>query len=55
VEAVAGLLADEPRRAGMGAAARALALERYAWPDIARRLEEVYARLVPDAEGRRAA
>ena len=36
------LLADEPRRAAMGAAARALAVERYAWPDIARRLEEVY-------------
>ena len=40
------LLADEPRRAAMGAAARSLAIERYAWPDIARRLEEVYERVV---------
>jgi phosphatidyl-myo-inositol alpha-mannosyltransferase len=41
-EAVAGLLADEPRRQAMGAAARELALDRYAWSDIARRLEEIY-------------
>jgi phosphatidylinositol alpha-mannosyltransferase len=41
-EAVAGLLADESRRAAMGSAARELALERYAWSDIARRLEEIY-------------
>jgi phosphatidylinositol alpha-mannosyltransferase len=40
--AVAALLADEPRRAGMGAAARELAVDRYAWSDVARRLEEVY-------------
>ncbi len=40
------LLADEPRRAAMGAAARSLAVERYSWPDIARRLEEVYDRVV---------
>ncbi len=45
-EAVEGLLADEPRRAAMGAAARALAIERYAWPDIARRLESIYERVV---------
>lgn len=45
-DAVVGLLADEPRRARMGAAARAVALERYAWPDIAARLEAVYERAV---------
>ena len=28
----------------MGRAARALAEERYAWPDIARRLEAIYER-----------
>ena len=36
------LLADEPRRAAMGEAARGLAIERYSWSDIARRLEAVY-------------
>jgi phosphatidylinositol alpha-mannosyltransferase len=41
-EAVAGLLGDEERRVAMGQAARALARERYAWPDIARRLEGIY-------------
>jgi phosphatidylinositol alpha-mannosyltransferase len=44
------LLADESRRSAMGAAARALAIERYAWPDIARRLEEVYERVVGSRE-----
>ena len=41
-DAVSSLLADEPRRAAMGAAARMLAVEHYSWSDIARRLEEVY-------------
>ena len=45
-DAVVELLADEPRRVEMGRAARALAVERYAWPDVARRLEEVYERVV---------
>ena len=45
VEAVERLLADEPRRAAMGAAARALAKERYGWPDIAARLEGIYERV----------
>jgi phosphatidyl-myo-inositol alpha-mannosyltransferase len=40
--AVAGLVDDEPRREGMGEAARALALEHYSWPTIARRLEQIY-------------
>jgi phosphatidyl-myo-inositol alpha-mannosyltransferase len=43
VEAVCALVDDEPRREAMGEAARALALERYAWPAIAERLEAVYA------------
>jgi phosphatidylinositol alpha-mannosyltransferase len=42
VDAVCALVADEPRRAAMGDAARALAVEQYAWPAIAKRLEEVY-------------
>jgi phosphatidylinositol alpha-mannosyltransferase len=44
-EAVEGLLADEPRRVAMGAAARALARERYSWADIAARLEGIYERV----------
>jgi phosphatidylinositol alpha-mannosyltransferase len=42
-DAVEALLADEPRRQAMGAAARRLAEERYAWDAIARRLVDVYA------------
>jgi phosphatidylinositol alpha-mannosyltransferase len=45
VEAIAALLADESRRVEMGRAARALATERYAWSDIARRLEQTYERI----------
>ncbi|HWB23697.1 MAG TPA: glycosyltransferase family 4 protein [Gaiellaceae bacterium] len=44
-EAVIGVLEDEPRRVEMGNAGRALALERYAWGDVARRLEEIYERV----------
>jgi phosphatidylinositol alpha-mannosyltransferase len=44
-DAVVALLADEDRRVAMGRAARELAVERYAWPDIARRLEEIYERV----------
>jgi glycosyltransferase involved in cell wall biosynthesis len=40
---VCELVADEPRREAMGEAARELAVERYAWPAIAARLEAVYA------------
>jgi len=43
-DALVGLLADEERRLAMGRAARALAEERYAWPDIAGRLEAIYER-----------
>ncbi len=53
-EAVTLLLGDEERRARMGTAARELAIERYAWSDIARRLEGIYTRVIEQA-GRRAA
>ena len=46
VDAVEALLADEPRREAMGAAARALAQERYSWDAIAHRLVEVYSSAV---------
>jgi phosphatidylinositol alpha-mannosyltransferase len=42
VEAVTGLLADEPRRSALGAAGRELAQARYAWSAIASRLLEIY-------------
>ena len=41
-EAVVGLLEDEPRRAALGAGARRVAIERYSWGDIGRRLVEIY-------------
>jgi phosphatidylinositol alpha-mannosyltransferase len=41
-DAVVGLLADEPRRAAMGAAGRQLAERRYAWDAIAARLLDIY-------------
>jgi len=41
-DAVEALLADEPRREALGAAARQLAVERYSWRDIARRLAGIY-------------
>ena len=44
VDAVVGLLSDEPHRAALGAAARELAIERYSWDDIARRLLAIYER-----------
>ncbi len=42
VAAVCDLVADEPRRARLGEAAREIAVERYSWSGIARRLETVY-------------
>jgi phosphatidylinositol alpha-mannosyltransferase len=42
VGAVVSLLEDEPRRAALGAGARRVAIERYSWDDIARRLHEIY-------------
>ena len=41
-DAIAALLEDEPRREALGAAARRLAIERYSWADIARRLDLIY-------------
>jgi phosphatidyl-myo-inositol alpha-mannosyltransferase len=41
-EAVAALLADEPRRRELGAAGRRIAEERYSWDAIAERLVEIY-------------
>jgi glycosyltransferase involved in cell wall biosynthesis len=40
--AVESLLADEPGRTARGGAARQLAVDRYSWQDIARRLERIY-------------
>jgi phosphatidylinositol alpha-mannosyltransferase len=45
VETLAGLLADEPRRRKLGEGARKVALERYSWDDVARRLEAIYQRV----------
>jgi phosphatidyl-myo-inositol alpha-mannosyltransferase len=50
-DAVCALVADEPRRERMGEEARALAVERYAWPGIARRLEEIYGQVTGIARG----
>ncbi len=44
-EAVTELVADEPRRERMGEVARELAIERYSWPRIARRLVGIYERV----------
>lgn len=42
VEAVCALVDDEPRRESMGRVAREIAVERYSWPGLARRLEQIY-------------
>jgi phosphatidylinositol alpha-mannosyltransferase len=42
VDALVRLLEDEPRRASLGEGARRVALERYSWDDIGRRLVEIY-------------
>jgi phosphatidylinositol alpha-mannosyltransferase len=54
-DALVALLEDEPRRQAFGAAARALAQERYSWNDIARRLAEIYERLCADESAAEAA
>jgi phosphatidylinositol alpha-mannosyltransferase len=54
VEAVESLLSDEERRRAMGEAARARAQEHFAWPDIARRLEQIYERVVGEGQTRAA-
>jgi phosphatidyl-myo-inositol alpha-mannosyltransferase len=55
-DAVSALVEDEPRRVALGDAARSLAVELYAWPEIARRLERIYERVTAEAlDGARAA
>jgi phosphatidylinositol alpha-mannosyltransferase len=54
-DAVCDLVADEPRRERMGAAARRLAVERYSWAGIARRLDGIYSALVAERTTRQAA
>jgi len=49
VDTVAALLADEPRRRALGEGARRLAVERYSWDDVARRLQAIYERVVAPA------
>jgi len=41
-DAIEALLADEAGRVALGAAGRQLAIDRYSWQDIARRLERIY-------------
>jgi phosphatidylinositol alpha-mannosyltransferase len=41
-DAVVALLEDEPRRVALGEGARRLAIERYSWADVARRLHAIY-------------
>jgi glycosyltransferase involved in cell wall biosynthesis len=43
-DAVVALLEDEPRRRTLGEGARRLAIARYSWDDIARRLVTIYER-----------
>jgi phosphatidylinositol alpha-mannosyltransferase len=43
-DAVVSLLEDEPRRQKLGEGARRLAIERYSWDDVARRLAAIYER-----------
>ncbi len=51
VEAVSALVEDEPGREEMGRAAREIAVERYSWPRIARRLEQIYEDVTGIASG----
>jgi phosphatidylinositol alpha-mannosyltransferase len=41
-DAVCALVDDEPRRVELGERGREIAVERYSWPGIARRLTEIY-------------
>jgi len=41
-DALVALAEDEPRRVALGGAARELAIARYSWDDIARRLMQIY-------------
>jgi phosphatidyl-myo-inositol alpha-mannosyltransferase len=53
--ALIGLLEDEPRRVKLGEGARTLAIERYSWDDIGRRLVEIYEHVTGKARMERAA
>jgi glycosyltransferase involved in cell wall biosynthesis len=44
VDAVERMLAEEERRQELGRGARRIAVEKYSWDDIARRLVDVYER-----------
>jgi phosphatidylinositol alpha-mannosyltransferase len=48
IASVEALLGDEERRQAMGAVGRRIAEERYSWDRIARRLVEIYERLVDE-------
>jgi len=50
-DAVCDLVADEPRREALGRAARELAVERFSWSVIARRLEAIYEQVTGLANG----
>jgi phosphatidylinositol alpha-mannosyltransferase len=52
---VVALAEDEPRRRALGVAARQLAIERYSWDDIARRLAAIYEQLAVGRSAIRAA
>jgi phosphatidylinositol alpha-mannosyltransferase len=51
VGAVCALVEDESRREAMGRAAREIAVERYSWPRIARKLEQIYEGVTGIASG----
>jgi phosphatidylinositol alpha-mannosyltransferase len=53
--ALVGLLEDDPRRVRLGEGARTLAVERYSWDDIGRRLVEIYEHVTGQVRMERAA
>jgi phosphatidylinositol alpha-mannosyltransferase len=46
VDRLVRLLEDESRRVALGEGARRVAVERYSWDDVARRLHEIYEKVV---------
>jgi phosphatidylinositol alpha-mannosyltransferase len=54
-DAVCALVADEPHRHALGERARQLAVERYSWAGIARRLSEIYEHVTGLERGERRA
>ena len=53
--ALVGLMEDDPRRARLGEGARTLAVERYSWDDVGRRLVEIYEHVTGHVQMERAA